>query len=61
MNWLMQLVTGTTPANAPQGGGFNWGSLLGGLAPSAANYVLGMANTGGNPRGPYDGYQPNVG
>jgi hypothetical protein len=62
MNWLMQLVTGTTPAGAPQGGGFNWGSLLGNLAPSAGNYLLGMTNTGAgtNPRGPYDGYQPEV-
>jgi hypothetical protein len=61
MNWLMQLVTGTTPAGAPQGGGFNWGSLLGGLAPSAANYVLGMANTGAQPQAPrssYDGWGP---
>ena len=47
MNWLMQLVTGTTPAGAPQGGGFNWGSLLGGLGQAGGNYVLDMANTGG--------------
>jgi hypothetical protein len=46
MNWLMQLVTGTTPAGAPQGGGFNWGSLLGGLGQAGGNYVLDMANTG---------------
>lgn len=61
MNWLMQLVTGTTPAGAPQSGGVNWASLLGGLAPSAANYVLGMANTGAGtqaPRSSYDGWGP---
>lgn len=63
MNWLMQLVTGTSPAMAPRGGGFNWGGLLGGLGQAGGNYLLNMANTGAgtnppDPRGPYDDYGP---
>jgi hypothetical protein len=63
MNWLMQLVTGTSPAQAPQGGGFNWGGLLGGLIPAGVDYVRGLnAGSGTNqnppPRTSYDGYGP---